>query len=160
MRLTVDEIDLLRTSVRRLTQQAEHSALAFYDHLFELAPDLRPLFGGDIDKQTVKMMSTLGSIVAQLHDQDTLQSLVRDLGQRHVGYGAQPEHYALLGETLLWTLEQELGPDFTPEMAAAWQKGFDGLAAAMIAAAEDPAAVAGRSARPKPRRRAPSRRSP
>ena len=45
-----------------------------------------------------------------------------DLARRHVAYGVQPEHYALVGSALLWTLEQGLGDEFTPALARHGQR--------------------------------------
>ena len=50
---------------------------------------------------------------------------------RHSGYGVTEAHYRVVGEALLWTLERGLGPDFTPEVRAAWAKVYGVLAAAM-----------------------------
>ncbi len=142
MQLTTAEIDLLRTSLRRLALASEQCALTFYDRLFEVAPETRSLFSGDMDKQTVKMMSTLGTIVSQIRDHDTLRPLLRDLAVRHVGYGVLPEHYGHIGETLFWTLGQQLGAEFTAETETAWRRAFDQLAARMIDAAYDPSSEA------------------
>ena len=53
------------------------------------------------------------------------------LGQRHVGYGVHPMHYDTVGAALLWTLEQGLGPKFTPETRAAWAEAYEVLASVM-----------------------------
>jgi hemoglobin-like flavoprotein len=42
------------------------------------------------------------------------------LGRRHAGYGVNKRDYETVGEALLWTLEQGLGPGFTPEIKEAW----------------------------------------
>jgi hemoglobin-like flavoprotein len=61
--------------------------------------------------------------------------IIQDLGRRHVGYGVTAEHYELVGEALLWTLEQGLGDDFTPSVKAAWQEAYVTLSGAMKSAA-------------------------
>ena len=40
-------------------------------------------------------------------------------------------HYAPVGAALLWTLEKGLGPDFTPEVKAAWTDTYTALAGVM-----------------------------
>jgi nitric oxide dioxygenase len=42
------------------------------------------------------------------------------LGVRHARYNVQTEHFEPVGEALIWTLEKGLGPEFTPEVKAAW----------------------------------------
>ena len=54
------------------------------------------------------------------------------LGERHKGYGVTAEQqYAPVGAALLWTLEQGLGPDFTPETKTAWTEAYTALAGVM-----------------------------
>ncbi len=142
MRLTQDEIDLLRASFRLLAQASAQAAALFYGRLFELAPAARGMFPADMEAQGLKMMSTLGLVVSQLHDLEAMAPVVAALARRHVGYGVKAEHYALLAEPLQYMLRQSLGERCTKEVAAAWAKALAGLSAAMIAAAYPPAPAA------------------
>ena len=54
------------------------------------------------------------------------------MAQRHVAYGVKPAQYKKVGEALLWTLEQGLGNDYTPQVKEAWTKCYTTLANAMI----------------------------
>lgn len=139
--MTPEEIQLVQTSFEKVAPIAETAAGLFYGRLFEVAPSVRPLFRGDMKSQGNMLMQTLGMAVRNLHQPERIVSAVQALGRRHVGYGAQPAHYPVVGQTLLWTLEQGLGADFTPEVAAAWGKAYTLLADIMIeAAAEQQAA--------------------
>jgi nitric oxide dioxygenase len=135
MLLQDDDIDLVRGSFWHVSRMADETGALFYDHLFRIAPETRVLFPADIAEQGTKLMSMLGAIVARLHDHAVLFPLVADLGRRHVGYGAQPAHYAAVGAALMAALERTLGDRFTPEVEAAWRNAFDALARAMIEAA-------------------------
>jgi len=46
-----------------------------------------------------------------------------------------PEYFALVEAALLWSLAQELGERWTPEVAAAWRAAYTLVAATMQAAA-------------------------
>ncbi|MCU0987371.1 MAG: globin domain-containing protein [Acetobacteraceae bacterium] len=138
MTLTQDEIELLRASFRQLAQAPEQAASLFYGRLFERTPAARAMFPADMDAQGLKMMSTLGLVVSQLHDLAAMTPVVGALARRHVGYGVRPEHYALLAEPLDYMLRQGLGEKCTEAVADAWAKALAGLAAAMIAAAYPP----------------------
>jgi nitric oxide dioxygenase len=133
MDLSEDEIDLIRGSFRELALGTPATAGLFYDRLFELAPEMKRLFPADMEQQGTKMMSMLGAIVARIHDHAALVPLVTDLARRHVGYGALPVHYDLVGEALLWTLDQRLGEGFTPAIREAWVKAYTALAGVMVA---------------------------
>ena len=76
-------------------------------------------------------MHMIATAVNSLSDLDKLIPAVKALGARHSGYGVTDAHYRLVGEALLWTLERGLGPDFTPEVRAAWDKVYAVLAATM-----------------------------
>lgn len=143
MRLTEVEMDCIRGSFDGFSRAAEDGGDLFYGRLFELAPDLRALFPGDIREQGVKLMSMLATIVAQLHDYAQLRPLLKDLARRHVAYGALPQQYELIGEALIWTLAKALGPRFDPVVRDAWIRAYRALAYAMIEAATDDRLVEG-----------------
>lgn len=106
----------------------------FYNRLFEVAPAVRPMFKTPVNEQSVKLMSMLGMIVSHLDKLDVISKQVGDLAQRHNAYGAKPEHYAVVGDCLLWTLEKGLGDDFNKATRLAWQSAFEALAGIMIEA--------------------------
>jgi hemoglobin-like flavoprotein len=53
-----------------------------------------------------------------------------------VGYGAQPEHYPVVGEVLLAAMAEVAGPDWRPEHERAWGKALGIVAGAMLEGAE------------------------
>jgi hemoglobin-like flavoprotein len=135
MRLTDEQIDLLRASFRAVCAEPAPVAAAFYARLFELAPETRAMFRSDLAAQGTKLMNSLGAVVAQIHDLAPLAPMLADLARRHAGYGVRPEHYGVVGEALLRTLAAALGPAFDEPTREAWNTAYAGLAAAMIDAA-------------------------
>ena len=133
--MTPDSQRLVRESFAKVAPIAPAAAAMFYDRLFVLDPSLRPLFKGDMDEQGRKLMTMIGTAVANLHRLDAVVPAVRDLGQRHAGYGVQPSHYDTVASALLWTLEQGLGDDFTPSTKQAWVECYTVLAGTMQEAA-------------------------
>lgn len=74
----------------------------------------------------------LGYVISRL---DRLEDLVDDiaaLAQRHVKYGVEPYHYVVVGEVLLWTLEQRLGTAWNEDAEEAWSTCYSILCAAMV----------------------------
>ena len=61
MTLTTAQIDLIRDSFQRLQSEAESSAELFYQRLFEIAPELRPMFRSDMTGQGMRFITTLDS---------------------------------------------------------------------------------------------------
>jgi nitric oxide dioxygenase len=135
--MTDHQVKLIQDSFARIAPNSEQAAAIFYDHLFEIAPDVRPLFASDLAEQGRKLIMTLGVIVNSLGDIEQLLDTVRDLGLRHAAdYGVRPEYYGPVGEALLWTLGHGLGPRFTIEVATAWSSAYELVAATMIGATD------------------------
>ena len=132
--MTPQQIELVQTSFKKVVPIAGTAADLFYNHLFEIAPEVRPMFPQDMKEQKVKLMAMLGAAVSNLHKLDEILPAVKALGQRHKGYGVTAAHYAPVGTALLWTLEQGLGPEFTPEVKTAWTETYTALAGVMTSA--------------------------
>lgn len=138
--MTPDQIDLVQDSFKSVVPIKVLAARIFYDRLFELDPDLEQMFTGDMAEQGQKLMSALATVVGGLKSWERVEPVVRELGQRHVGYGVKSEHYETVGAALLWTLEQGLGDAFTDEVKSAWTSAYEAIAATMIDAAKSQAA--------------------
>jgi nitric oxide dioxygenase len=133
--LTPLQIELVRFTWQRVRPMADAAARRFYDRLFDIAPEVRPMFRRDLRAQGAMLMATLDTVVASLDRLGDVLPVAQQLARRHVGYGVMPGHYDLVGEALLWTLEQMLGDDFTASAHRAWQVAYGVLADAMKAAA-------------------------
>jgi len=134
------EIKILQDSFTLVEPIADTAASLFYARLFELDPELRPLFKSDLKAQGEKLMSTIKLVVVGLDNPEKVIPAVQNLGRRHVDYGVQPQHYATVGEALLWTLEKGLGDAYTPEVDNAWKNAFTLLSSLMLEGASAPAA--------------------
>ena len=108
----------------------------FYDRLFAIAPDTKPLFRGDMNAQVQKLMDTLAMAIASLRDMSSLTVMLEAMAMRHRDYGVRDEHYDKVGEALLWTLAAILGPAFTPAVRGAWATLYGSVADVMRAAAK------------------------
>jgi nitric oxide dioxygenase len=136
--MTPQQIALVRESFAKVVPIKEQAAALFYDRLFAIDPSTRPLFRGDMKSQGAKLMAAIGAVVKSLDRIETMLDDLRALARRHDRYGVQEAHYASVGAALLWTLEQGLGFDFTPEVQDAWATAYGLLSSAMIAATSEP----------------------
>ena len=135
--MTPDQKQLVRDNFAKVAPIAPTAAELFYGRLFELDPGLRPLFKGDMKEQGRKLMAMIATAVAGLDKLDTIVPAVRALGKRHAGYGVIDAQYDTVAAALLWTLEQGLGPDFTPATKEAWTACYTLLAGQMKEAAAE-----------------------
>lgn len=127
----------------RLVQSSWASATAqpglatrFYERLFEADPALRPLFAADIAAQAAKFARMLDAVITRLDDLDAFMPLVREMGARHELYGVRDGHYQLVGDVLIDTLAEHLGPAFTAESEIAWATAYALIAQVMMGAAQ------------------------
>ncbi len=140
--MTPQQIDLVQQTFADVKPIAATAAELFYNRLFTLDPALRPMFKGNMGQQGQMLMSMIGSAVGGLRNLEKLAPVVRQLGARHVRYGVRTEHYATVGSALLWTLEQGLGPKFSPEVREAWTAAYSLLSDVMQLGALEETVVA------------------
>ena len=136
--------ELLEQSFELVKPRANEFAASFYENLFALYPEAKPLFAStDMKKQQKKLLNALVLVVENLRHPGALEAALLDLGFRHVNYGTLPEHYPLVGDALLQTFEQYLQQDWTPEVKQAWADAYDGITQIMCQGARySPEAIA------------------
>jgi hemoglobin-like flavoprotein len=102
------QIALVQGSWRQVKPIGDAAAELFYARLFDLEPSVRALFKGDMQEQGRKLMAMIGIAVGSLEHLEGMVPAVQALGRRHARYGVQERHYEVVGEALVWTLEQGL----------------------------------------------------
>src|SRR5690348_4950828 len=101
--MTPEQIKLVQDSFSKVAPISEQAAVIFYDRLFEVAPAVRAMFPDDMAEQRKKLMATLAVVVSGLGNLEAILPAASALAKRHVGYGAKPDHYPVVGGALLWT---------------------------------------------------------
>ena len=128
-------ITLVQESFEKVKPIAPTATKIFYSKLFELDPNLKPLFPSGEEAMTAqgdKLMTMLSAAVAGLSNLDALIPVLKGLGKRHIDYKVEPSHYNTVGAALLDTLAVGLGDDFTPEVKEAWTSVYGTMATVMI----------------------------
>ena len=126
-----EQVTRIRDSFARIEGRAELLALLFYKRLFELAPQLRSLFGGDIEAQSRKFMQMIQTSVLLADAPALLIPTLKSLGRRHALYGVNDEHYRVTGRALLWALSEALGCDLSIRELNAWSAFYEFLSVTM-----------------------------
>jgi nitric oxide dioxygenase len=135
--MTTNQITTVQQSWEKVKPVLQKTGESFYQKLFEKAPQLRHLFKEDVSAQAGRLGYMLTYIVSRLDKLDTLMHDVQNLAIRHNKYGAEPEHYAVVGECLLATLKESLGTDWTKQVKDAWTAVYILLSDAMIQAQQE-----------------------
>ena len=130
--LDEDQVREVRRTFDLLVDQGTGPIELFYGRLFERAPWVRHLFNEDESRQARKFLQSLRVIVSALHTPMKHVAVLQGLGERHEGYGVQPEHYALVSDVLLEVFAERLGEEFTLEARRAWERAFELMATIMM----------------------------
>ncbi len=131
------KVELIENSFNQIKPVANEFVNAFYNNLFTMYPDAKPLFEHtDMASQKKKLLSSLVLVVENLRMPDVLSNTLRGLGARHVKYGALPEHYPLVGNALLTTFEQFLKSNWTSEVKQAWVDAYGAITEIMLDGAD------------------------
>ena len=134
--MTPEQKKLVKSTWAAVVPIADTAAGLFYGRLFETDPSTQPLFqGADMPEQRKKLMQAMAVVVNGIDDLGELVPTVEELARRHIRYGVKDPHYDSVGAALLWTLEQGLGEQWTPDAKAAWSAAYGTLAGVMRAAA-------------------------
>ena len=127
------QVKLLEQSFAEIKPQADKFVASFYHNLFTTYPETKALFAKtNMKDQKKKLLSSLVLVVNSLHQPNILSSTLRGLGVRHIKYGALPEHYPLVGNALLETLEQYLGEKWTPSVKQSWVDAYNAITELML----------------------------
>jgi hemoglobin-like flavoprotein len=139
----VTAADIDRVQEHFDTIKSRPLAARFYQILFERHPELRALFPADLSALRAHFMATLDLVISNLGRVTAVDSVLRDLGARHLRFGAQPHHYALVRNALLEALAQESNGGWDETLARGWRLAIATVIIPMLrGAAVETAAVA------------------
>ena len=135
------DLDALETSFDLIAPHGDELMDIFYARLFTAAPSVEPLFAGtDFRRQKAMLLGALVLLRKSLRNLGPVVPKLRELGARHVTYGARPEHYPVVGEVLIASMAEVAGDAWSAQYETAWAAAFGVVAGAMLegaAAAED-----------------------
>jgi hemoglobin-like flavoprotein len=140
--MTPTHKQLVKESWAKVLPIKETAAELFYGRLFEVYPEVKPLFKGDMKEQGRKLMAMLNTAVSSLDNIEALIEPLKNSGKAHAGYGVKAEDYDKVGDAFLWTLGQGLGDAFTDEIKEAWTVTYTTVAGVMIEGAQYDSAAA------------------
>ena len=130
------QIDLVTSTFEQFLAAGDSGAIRFYERLFETAPNVRKLFPDDVEQQARKFLQALRVIVSSLSSTERAARVLKRLGDKHHGYGAETGHYSVVGTVLIETLQDILGDDFSDEASEAWTAAYRLISSIMISASE------------------------
>jgi hemoglobin-like flavoprotein len=118
-------VELLESSFLQIKAQEAEFISHFYKTLFADYPEVKSLFANThMEKQAKQLFKSLVLVVENLRNPNVLSNALQGLGTRHIQYGVLPEHYPMVGSTLLKTFATCLDSAWTPQTEQAWSRAY------------------------------------
>jgi len=131
------DLEALETSFDLLAPRGDELMDEFYSRLFAAAPAVRPLFPEDMARQKTMLLGALILLRKSLRNLDAIVPGLKELGARHVRYGARPEYYPVVGAALIGSMAALAGDAWTLEYERAWKAAFAVVSATMMEGAAE-----------------------
>lgn len=123
---------LVQLSLDKVLTATGSPGAMFFARLFELDPEIRPMFPSDLERVQRNFVAALAWMVEDLDDPEKLLPQLQQLGRLHHEWGVRESHYGTFRDALLWALERSVGATFTPEVRAAWLGTYAWMQEAML----------------------------
>jgi hemoglobin-like flavoprotein len=132
-------VELLESSFSQIKDRETEFTEYFYTNLLNDYPEIKPLFNNiHMAEQQKKLFQSLVLTVDNLSKPEVLTSALQGLGTRHVKYGVLPEHYPMVGSSLLKTFAICLKEAWTPNIEQSWIEAYGAITQLMLDGAEYP----------------------
>ena len=135
--MTTEQTMLVKNSWKKLRNvKAETIGDLFYTKLFFDHPGLRKVFPSQMNQQNKKLVDMLSYIVLKIDNFQAIKKDIQALAISHEKYGTKPEHYAMVGSALIWTLEKAIGKEWNRDLEEAWTACYSLIAKTMLTASK------------------------
>lgn len=127
-----DLIAEIRESFALIEPYGPEATAWFYEHFFAANPRYRKYFSADAATQHRRLFLAVQRIVGDLDKLDEFLPYLRRLALRHRKFGLRAAHYQAFGTSLLATVAQYSGDQWTERTNAAWDAGYGLVATVML----------------------------
>jgi len=133
MSLSKETIEIVKATAKPVAENAEAITARMYEILFESHPETKALFSDASPDQHKKLAAAVGAYAANIERLDILGDALDKMAQAHVRTGVKPEHYPMVGVSLLGAVKDVLGDAATDEVLTAWKEAYFYLGDLLIA---------------------------
>ncbi len=134
--LSAATIETVKSTIPFLQENGVKLTEHFYKRLFAGNPEVKEYFNNSNQEAGIQQRALGGAICAfaqNIETPENLASAVNKISNKHASLGIQPEHYPIVGEHLLGSINDLLDPA-PPEILEAWGEAYGFLADIMIQA--------------------------
>lgn len=126
-------IETIKATIPVLREHGEAITSKMYDILFENYPETKSMFSSAPEEQPKVLAGAVSAYAMNIDNLDALSDAVGRMSAAHVRTQVKPEHYPMVGESLLGAMTEVLGDAATPEILDAWGEAFFFLGDILIA---------------------------
>eukprot|EP01084_Bolivina_argentea_P048807 89854_1 len=139
--LNPQTIETVKATAPVLADHGYNIMTTMYERMLPEHPSVSELFnpshqvtmpGQSKASQPWALACAVHAYAKYVDDLGVLAEAVERVAQKHTSLQIKPEHYAVVGECLLWAIKEELGDAATPEIMTAWEEAFGFLANVFI----------------------------
>jgi nitric oxide dioxygenase len=132
--MTTDQRKLILATVPVLKEHGVLLTTHFYTRMFTHNPELKNIFNMG-NQQNGKQQTALANAVLayaeNIADPSVLIPAIDHIGHKHTSLDIRPEHYIIVGNHLISSIQEVLGDAATPEIIDAWITAYNQLAKIM-----------------------------
>ncbi len=134
MSLSQSTIDIVKETAPIVAKNSEAITSKMYDILFINYPETKELFTNASPDQHKKLAGAVSAYAANIDNLTVLSSAVEKMVSTHVNANVKPEHYPMVGESILKAIKEVLGDKASEDIINAWKEAYFFLADILIEA--------------------------
>jgi hemoglobin-like flavoprotein len=122
----------IRASFGLISARLDQVVDRFYAGLFRDHPGVRSIFPPDMTRQKEHVGAALAVLFRNIDSLEALEGPLIEMGARHVGYGATPDHYPLVRDALLDAIRTVSGDAWNDQLERDWTEALNRICETML----------------------------
>ena len=132
MSLSPKTIEIVKATAAPVAANAQAITTRMYEILFSQYPETKVLFENSDPDQHKKLAGAISAYAANIDNLAVLSKAVEKMATIHVLKKIQPEHYPMVGNSILKAIKDVLGDAANSDVLDAWQDAYFFLANILI----------------------------
>ena len=133
MSLTPKTIEIIKATAAPVAANSEAITTRMYEILFSDHPETKKMFKNVDSDQHKKLAAAVSAYAANIDNLGVLSKAIEKMAATHIKVNVKPEHYPMVGVSLLSAVKDILGDAATDEVIQAWKEAYFFLADILIA---------------------------
>ncbi|KMK56563.1 flavohemoprotein, putative [Aspergillus fumigatus Z5] len=129
--LTTQQKEIVKSTIPALQEHGVTITTLFYKRLLEAHPELKNIFNTAhqaTGEQPAALAHAVWAYASNIDQPEALSTAVSRIGHKHASLGVLPEHYPIVGQHLLVSIKDVLGPAANEQVLNAWAAAYQELA--------------------------------